>query len=95
MVQKVNKKNLKNRQINKCVGLKILEMLRKAKISDKKKIHFMKKFMSFTIQQTITYLTKWSVSTNHFYVFDWMALLKPIKWRDVEETIIYLSGKNI
>lgn len=27
-------------------------------------------------------MTKWSVSTNYFYVFDWMSLLEPIAMYD-------------
>jgi len=86
--------NLKNRQINKFVGLKVLEMLRKEEISDQIKHTFYVEVDEF-YNTAITYLTKWSVSTNHLYIFDWMSLLEPIAWHDVEETIIYLSDKNI
>lgn len=69
-------------------------MLRKEEISDQIKHTFYEEVDEF-YDTAITYLTKWSVSTNQFYVFDWMSLLEPIAWRDVEETIIYLSDKNI
>lgn len=69
-------------------------MLRKEELSDQVKHTFYEEVDEF-YNTAITYLTKWSVSTNHFYVFDWMSLLEPIAWHDVEETIIYLSDKNI
>ncbi|KAL4131237.1 hypothetical protein QTP88_008578 [Uroleucon formosanum] len=88
------KRDLKNRQINKFIGLKVLEMLRKEKISDQVKHTFYEEVDEF-YNTAITYLAKWSVSTNHFYFYDWMFFLESIAWHDVKETIIYLSDKNI
>lgn len=68
-------------------------MLRKEEISDQVKHTFYEEVDEF-YNAAITYLTKWSVLTNHFHVFDWMSFFEPIAWHNVKK-IIYLSDKNI
>lgn len=72
-----------------------LMKLKKALAPD---LHAVTKFEEEVIDfyaTAIEYLQRWSASFKKFEVFDWMMLSKIPEWKELEETILYLSENGV